>query len=399
MWDEGGNRYLDATASLWCVNVGHGRTEIVDAAAAQMRELASYSAFGAFANRPRSTSPSALRAGADRRRRASSSARAAATRSTRRPSSRAATSPPSGSPTASTSSAAPRATTARTGWARASAASRPTARAWGRSTRTPRTFPHDSLEALEAELERVGPERVAAVFVEPVMGAGGVHQPRPGYVEGVAALCARAGALFVLDAVIAAFGRLGTWFAAERFGVRPDLLVLRQGRDAAATCRSAASRRRPRGRAVLGARRARCSATGRPTAPTPRAARRRWRTSTSSSTRACSTAGASSRTRSPARCGPLGDHELVGEVRAGIGALGRRRVRARGAGRAPRTSPPASSPTRATAGCSSARWATPSPSRRRSWSPASRSSTPPRSSARRSTWPSATCRRRARPGS
>src|SRR4029453_5002517 len=46
------NRYLDATASLWCVNVGHGRAEIADAAARQLRTLASYSAFGAFANRP-----------------------------------------------------------------------------------------------------------------------------------------------------------------------------------------------------------------------------------------------------------------------------------------------------------------------------------------------------------
>src|SRR3954469_10939815 len=52
VWDEDGRRYLDGTASLWNVNVGHGRTEIVDAAAAQMRTLASYSAFGSFANTP-----------------------------------------------------------------------------------------------------------------------------------------------------------------------------------------------------------------------------------------------------------------------------------------------------------------------------------------------------------
>jgi adenosylmethionine-8-amino-7-oxononanoate aminotransferase len=88
---------------------------------------------------------------------------------------------------------------------------------------------HDSLEALEAEVQRVGPDRVAAVFVEPVIGAGGVHQPRPGYVEGVAELCARTGVLLVIDAVIGAFGRLGTWFAAERFGVRPDLICFAKG--------------------------------------------------------------------------------------------------------------------------------------------------------------------------
>jgi putrescine aminotransferase len=89
--------------------------------------------------------------------------------------------------------------------------------------------PHDSLEALGAEVERVGADRVAAIFVEPVMGAGGVHQPRPGYIEGVADLCARTGILFVVDAVINAFGRLGTWFAADRFGVRPDLICFAKG--------------------------------------------------------------------------------------------------------------------------------------------------------------------------
>jgi hypothetical protein len=50
VWDDEGRRYLDGTASLWNVNVGHGREEIVEAATAQMRTLASYSAFGAFTN-------------------------------------------------------------------------------------------------------------------------------------------------------------------------------------------------------------------------------------------------------------------------------------------------------------------------------------------------------------
>ena len=52
VWDADGREYLDATASLWCVNVGHGRQEIADAVAVQMSRLASYSAFGAFANEP-----------------------------------------------------------------------------------------------------------------------------------------------------------------------------------------------------------------------------------------------------------------------------------------------------------------------------------------------------------
>jgi adenosylmethionine-8-amino-7-oxononanoate aminotransferase len=89
--------------------------------------------------------------------------------------------------------------------------------------------PWDSVAALDAEIERVGEDRVAAVFVEPVIGAGGVLQPPPGYVEGVAALCERTGVLFVCDSVIAAFGRLGSWFGAERFGVRPDMLSFAKG--------------------------------------------------------------------------------------------------------------------------------------------------------------------------
>src|SRR5919198_2558732 len=50
--DEQGTRYLDATASLWYANVGYGRAELADVAAEQMREMAAYSTFGSYANRP-----------------------------------------------------------------------------------------------------------------------------------------------------------------------------------------------------------------------------------------------------------------------------------------------------------------------------------------------------------
>ncbi len=52
LWDEAGRRYYDATASLWYCNVGHGRAELADAAAKQMRRLDSYSTFGSYANEP-----------------------------------------------------------------------------------------------------------------------------------------------------------------------------------------------------------------------------------------------------------------------------------------------------------------------------------------------------------
>jgi adenosylmethionine-8-amino-7-oxononanoate aminotransferase len=70
---------------------------------------------------------------------------------------------------------------------------------------------------------------VAAFFVEPVIGAGGVYPPVPGYMEEVAEICAETGVLLVVDAVITGFGRLGTWFAAERFGISPDLITFAKG--------------------------------------------------------------------------------------------------------------------------------------------------------------------------
>src|SRR5262245_30659994 len=52
VWDDQGNEYLDATAGLWYCNVGHGRAELAEAAAEQMRELAGYHAFGPFTTPP-----------------------------------------------------------------------------------------------------------------------------------------------------------------------------------------------------------------------------------------------------------------------------------------------------------------------------------------------------------
>ena len=82
---------------------------------------------------------------------------------------------------------------------------------------------------MEDAIEREGAERVAAVFVEPVIGAGGVYPPLPGYIEGLAAVCQRTGVLLVIDSVICGFGRLGTWFGIERWGVEPAMIVFAKG--------------------------------------------------------------------------------------------------------------------------------------------------------------------------
>jgi adenosylmethionine-8-amino-7-oxononanoate aminotransferase len=229
VWDAGGNRYLDGTASLWCVNVGHGRAEIVEAAAAQMRELPSYSCFGAFANRPALDLAERLAAIAplDDPRVFFGSGGGDAIDTAAKLSRRyfAAIGRPDRVHLISRSQGYHG-----THGIGTSIGGIPANRVdVGPLDPHASLVPHDSLDALRDEIERVGADRVAAVFVEPVIGAGGVHQPAPGYVEGVAELCARTGVLFVCDAVIGGFGRLGTWFAAERFDVRPDLLCFAKG--------------------------------------------------------------------------------------------------------------------------------------------------------------------------
>jgi adenosylmethionine-8-amino-7-oxononanoate aminotransferase len=89
--------------------------------------------------------------------------------------------------------------------------------------------PHDSVPALRAELQRVGVDRVATVLVEPVMAPGGVHLPPDGYLEAVQALCDETGVLLVVDSVVCAFGRLGTWFGTERWSLRPDMICFAKG--------------------------------------------------------------------------------------------------------------------------------------------------------------------------
>jgi adenosylmethionine-8-amino-7-oxononanoate aminotransferase len=84
--------------------------------------------------------------------------------------------------------------------------------------------PAHDLDALAAALA-AHEGRVAAVIAEPVIGAGGVEPPVAGELEGMRRLCDESGALLVFDEVICAFGRLGTFFGAEHYGVVPDLIT------------------------------------------------------------------------------------------------------------------------------------------------------------------------------
>jgi adenosylmethionine-8-amino-7-oxononanoate aminotransferase len=83
----------------------------------------------------------------------------------------------------------------------------------------------DSLQAMRDEVAYQGPGRIAAIVAEPVIGAGGVFPPGEGYLEGLRELCDDAGAFLIFDEVITGFGRLGSWFGAQHYGVTPDLLT------------------------------------------------------------------------------------------------------------------------------------------------------------------------------
>lgn len=84
----------------------------------------------------------------------------------------------------------------------------------------------DALEAIVAER---GAETIAAVIVEPVAGSTGVLIPPVGYLERLRALCDTHGILLIFDEVITGFGRLGSPFGAQHFGVTPDLMTLAKG--------------------------------------------------------------------------------------------------------------------------------------------------------------------------
>lgn len=229
VWDDHGQRYLDASGGLWYCNVGYGRQEIVDAVARQLSELPAYSAFGDFANRP-------VLDLADRL---------------------ATLAPVPGSVSFFTSGGSDSVDTgvklARHYWqvrgrpnkseivtrgqayhgmhlAGTSLAGIDANRTgYGELLPNVSTVDRDDPAALAKRIDEVGPDRVAAFFCEPVIGAGGIHLPPEGYLNEVRRVCRERDVLFVADEVITGFGRLGAWFASGRFDLEPDLILCAKG--------------------------------------------------------------------------------------------------------------------------------------------------------------------------
>ena len=230
VFDADGNRYLDATAGLWFTNVGHGRAELAEAAADQMRSIAAYSTFGDYVTQPTVELAEKL----------------------------AGIAPVPGSKVFFTSGGSDSVETAaklaRRYWVETG---RPSKRfvigrqkayhgmhyagtalagipgnreGYGVLVAESATVAWDDVEDLRATIERIGPENVAAFFCEPVMGAGGVYPPPEDYLAGVRKLCTEMDVLFVADEVVTGYGRIGgSWFASTRFGLEPDIVTTAKG--------------------------------------------------------------------------------------------------------------------------------------------------------------------------
>lgn len=79
------------------------------------------------------------------------------------------------------------------------------------------------------QVAEIGAENIAAIVTEPIQGTGGVNPPAPGYLEAIQEICRDNDILLILDEVITGFGRTGTMFAAERYGIQPDLVTFAKG--------------------------------------------------------------------------------------------------------------------------------------------------------------------------
>ncbi|HEX6349339.1 MAG TPA: aspartate aminotransferase family protein [Candidatus Dormibacteraeota bacterium] len=243
--DATGKEYLDGMAGLWNVNVGYGRAELAETAAAQMRDLAFHSAYNAFGHAP--------------------GIRLAAKLAELAPGDLEVTFFASGGAEANDTAYK----LARLYWklkgepGRVNVISRLRdyhGLTWAATHATglpvfwknmeplapgflhapaPDPYRHDPASGMEAgeayagALERVileaGPETVAGVVAEPVQGAGGLIVPPADYFPRVREICDRYGILLIADEVITGFGRTGKWFGMQHCGVDPDLMIFAKG--------------------------------------------------------------------------------------------------------------------------------------------------------------------------
>ena len=228
LWDANGRQYIDAIGSLWYCQVGHGRTEIAEAVAAQISTLETYSTFDPFTNQKADELAAKLQSisalpqsrvflcgsGSEAVDTAMKLARVAQGQA--------------GHPERTIIISRMRGYHG-TNYGGTSAQGLPlNKQGFGQLLPEVVQVDSDNLEDL-AKFMSDNSKKIAAVIVEPLQGAGGVWPPPPGYLEGARKLCDQHGAFLIFDEVISGFGRMGTWFAADHYGVIPDMLCFAKG--------------------------------------------------------------------------------------------------------------------------------------------------------------------------
>jgi len=229
LWDETGHRIFDLPGSLWYCNVGHGRAEITDAVAAQMKRIATYSNFQQYATRPGMELAERLAdlapvpdakvflgsGGSDAVEFTAKLARRYWD-AVGRPSKRVLVS-------------RERSYHGLHGFGTSIGGLAANTSGYGALMPDVVRVPTNDWRAFEQLVQEAGAATMAAFFCEPIIGTGGVVHPAPDYLPNVQRICRENDIIFVVDEVITGFGRTGELFASQRFDIEPDVLLFAKG--------------------------------------------------------------------------------------------------------------------------------------------------------------------------
>jgi len=246
IYDEDGNKILDGMAGLWCVNSGYGRDELVDAAAAQMRELPYYNNFFQCTHPPAVELATLLQELSQPQFKrvfftgSGSESNDTIVRMVRRywdlmdqPERHTIISRKNAyhGSTVAAASLGGMAAMHKQGGLPIPGIVHVEQPYWFGSDRSlsPDEFGIATARSLEDMINELGVDKVAAFIAEPIQGAGGVIIPPDTYWPEVQRICDEYGILLISDEVITGFGRLGEWFGADYFGIRPDLMPFAKG--------------------------------------------------------------------------------------------------------------------------------------------------------------------------
>jgi adenosylmethionine-8-amino-7-oxononanoate aminotransferase len=241
VYDEHGKRYLDGLSALFCVNIGHGRADIAQAGAEQAKELGFFTNWS-YAHPPaiELASRVASLAPGDLNRVFFTSGGSEAVESALKLARQyhKLTGKPNKTKVVAREIAYHGTSLGALSATGITGLRQPFEPLVPGGCHVPNTnvyrLPHgmteaDLAEAIAKRIEFEGPDTVAAVILEPVQNAGGCFTPPEGYFQRVREICDEYDVLLISDEVICAWGRLGEWFGADRYGYEPDMITTAKG--------------------------------------------------------------------------------------------------------------------------------------------------------------------------